>query len=241
MILYIIRHAQSVNNALIDQRQRVSDPPLTELGCRQAELLAEHLSSGTSLELSIGESEEDTTTYGRRGYGISRLYCSAMTRSLETAQPIGRALDLRPEVWLEIHEHGGIYLEHEDERGVVGYPGKSRSEILADFPDYILPETITEEGWWRGGQEDWPGCHARALKVAAELLRRTATDERIAMVSHGGFIDALLKTLLNQLPSRQAFFSHFNTAISRLEFHPDGFLEIRYLNRIGHLPAELIS
>ena len=46
MQLYIIRHAQSVNNALDDQRYRVSDPLLTEVGHRQAAMLAEHLAHG---------------------------------------------------------------------------------------------------------------------------------------------------------------------------------------------------
>ncbi len=241
MILYIIRHAQSFNNALRDMSQRVADPPLTELGHRQAELVAEHLARGISLEQSIGESDEDTRTFSRKGYGISRLYCSAMSRSLQTARPIGRAIGLKPEIWQDIHEHGGIYLEHADERGVIGYPGLTRSKILADFPDYVLPETITEEGWWTGGQEDWPGCHGRALKVVAELARLAESDERIGLVSHGGFIDALLKALLNQLPSRHFYYSHFNTAITRIDFLADGILKFRYLNRIGHLPPELIS
>ena len=45
MQLYIIRHAQSYNNALTDWTERVSDPPLTELGEQQADLLAAYLAS----------------------------------------------------------------------------------------------------------------------------------------------------------------------------------------------------
>lgn len=241
MILYIIRHAQSVNNALTNQADRVCDPPLTELGLRQAELVAQHLARGVNLELSVGVSDEDTTTRKGTGYGITHLYCSAMHRSMQTAQPIARALGLKPEIWIEVHEHGGIYLDHGQTEGIVGYGGLTRSQIMTDFPDYVLPELITEEGWWTGRQEDWPTCLGRSLKVAEVLRDRAATDHRLAIVTHGGFIDGLLKALLNQLPSPHYFFYHFNTAITRIDFRRDGFLEIRYLNRIGHLPPDMVS
>jgi broad specificity phosphatase PhoE len=240
MILYLIRHAQSTNNALINQAERVCDPTLTELGFRQAQLVADHLANGVSLEFTIGASEEATSTRKGRGYGITHLYCSAMCRSLQTAQPIAKALGLSPEVWLDIHEHGGIYLEQPDE-GIVGQPGYSRPQLTAEFPGYVLPEAITDEGWWTGGREEWPTCQGRALKVAEVLRERAGSNERIALVTHGGFMDSLLKALLNQLPSPQLFFSHFNTAISRLEFGRDGFVEVRYLNRIGHLPPDMVS
>lgn len=244
MELYIIRHAQSQNNALIDQRDRVSDPSLTDLGHRQAEAIAEHLASGINLDLRVGVSAEDTSVQQRRGYGITRLFCSAMHRSLQTARPIGQALDLKPELWVDIHEHGGIYLDHGGERGIVGYPGRTRSEILEEFPTYAVPEAVTEDGWWTGGQEDWPGCHGRAIKVAAQLyeLAEAANDgDRVAIVSHGGFIDALLKAFLNQLPNPGTFFHHYNTAITRVDFHPEGGLSFRYQNRIPHLSPELVS
>ncbi|HXV44963.1 MAG TPA: histidine phosphatase family protein [Anaerolineae bacterium] len=241
MKLFIIRHAQSTNNALPDERDRVPDPPLTELGHHQAQLLAEHLATGKNPELSAWTSVEASVSHNRRSYDITKLYCSAMHRSLQTAQPIAQALNLTPEIWLDIHEHGGIYLDHGAEKGIVGYPGRTRSEILAEFPTCVLPEAITEEGWWTGGQEDWPSVHGRAIKVVAELRARAASDERIAIVSHGGFIDALIKSLLNQSPSPHVFYYNFNTAISRIDFRDDGRLDFRYLNRVDHLPQELIS
>ena len=127
MKLYMIRHAQSVNNALANQRDRVCDPTLTELGYQQADILAKHLASGVDPEYVIGVSEEDTAADSRQGYKIDYLYCSAMHRSMLTAKPIAAALGLTPELWLDIHEHGGIFLDHGGEKGVVGYPGKTRS------------------------------------------------------------------------------------------------------------------
>lgn len=243
MELYIIRHAQSTNNALTDIRDRVMDPALTDLGHRQAEAIARHLAKGVNPEMSVGLTEEDTSVRRRQGYGLTRLYCSAMIRSLQTAQPIGDALDLNPEILVDIHEHGGIYIDGEDgER--IGYPGKTRSEILAEFPNYVLPPEVTEEGWWNRGYEDWPACQGRAIRVAGqlrELAQQVDPDERIGMVSHGGFISALLKALLDTAPGFGFFFHHFNTAMTRVDFRADRRLDIRYLNRIPHLSPELVS
>lgn len=238
MELYIIRHGQSTNNALADQRDRVCDPPLTELGKRQAETVAQHLANGVWPErLGWGSADEADG----QGFGITRLYCSAMWRALQTAQPIGQALGLKPEVWIDLHEKGGIYLDHGEPTGRVGYPGKTRSEILAEFPDYVLPADITEHGWWKGGYEDTPACHQRAIRVAEKLRAQAASDERIAIISHGGFADALLKALFNQLPGHHLFYSHYNTAITRVDFQTDGRLVLRYLNRVDHLPLALVS
>jgi broad specificity phosphatase PhoE len=240
MEFYIIRHAQSVNNALTDQRQRVQDPPLTELGKQQAEIVAQHLATGISLEMPAGSSGGGRDVY-RKGYGITRLYCSAMHRSLQTAWPIAQTLGLTPEVWVDIHESGGIYLEHLDERGVKGYPGKTRAEILAEFPECVLPEEITEEGWWKGERETHWQSGARAMAVAEKLKSWTNNDEHVAIVSHGDFIDLLIKALLNQLPSRRVYYHHYNTAITRINFNSKGGLDIRYMNRIEHLPADLVT
>ncbi|MCB0156119.1 MAG: histidine phosphatase family protein [Anaerolineae bacterium] len=241
MELYIIRHAQSYNNALTDQRDRVCDPPLTELAHRQAQLVAEHLAGGIDFASVRGETDEDTESRVRQGYGLTRLYCSAMWRALQTAEPIGRALGITPEVWLDIHEHGGIFLDHHDGRGPIGYPGKTRAEILERFPDYRLPDEITAEGWWHKGYEDWPECHGRAIRVARRLFEWADSDERIGLVTHGGFVDALLKALLSQLPSPRFFYHHNNTAITRIDFREDGRLGLRFLNRVDHLPPELIT
>jgi len=233
MELYLIRHGQSTNNVLEDPRDRVCDPPLTALGWEQARRLAYHLATGSRLGTSDGAHSG--------GYGITRLYCSPMWRALQTTWPVAEALGLAPEVWVDLHEHGGIYLDHGDEKGIVGYPGKTRQEILEEFPGYVLPDEITDHGWWTGGWEELAACYARAVKVADRLREWAGRDERIALISHGTFMDALLKALLNQLPGYHLWYSHFNTGITRIDFLEDGRLRVRYLNRIEHLPPDLIS
>ncbi|MBN1218860.1 MAG: histidine phosphatase family protein [Anaerolineae bacterium] len=244
MELYLIRHGQSTNNTLANMRDRVCDPHLTELGHRQAQIVAQHLTNGLTPELTKYGSVEDTQTNQRRGFGLTKLYCSPMRRALQTTRPISKNLGITPEVWIDLHEKGGIYLDHHEQEGVrIGYPGMTRAEILAEFSGFELPDEISEQGWWNKGYEDWPACQGRAIKVAGQLRERANHDghERVALVSHGGFIDALLKALFDQLPSRHLWYHHYNTAITRVEFREDGHLGLRYLNRIDHLPPELVS
>jgi 2,3-bisphosphoglycerate-dependent phosphoglycerate mutase len=237
MQLYIIRHAQSTNNALGDERFRDRDPGLTELGQRQAEILAEHMVTGIERQPASLERGEHL----QPGYGITRLYCSPMWRALQTTQPVGRALNLRPHVWTDIHEQGGIYLDAGDGRGRIGYPGKTRQEIEAAFSDYVLPDDITQDGWWNRGFEERDDFHARARRVAEQLQTWATLDERIALITHGGFTDALLKALFGHLPSRHLFHFHHNTAITHLDFFDAERLGIHYINRVDHLPPDLVS
>ncbi len=85
MRLFLIRHGESANNFLMQDtgydhymRSRHVDPPLTELGERQAARLAEHLAANGHPEARHGQSP----TQPNAGYGITHLYCSPMQRAL---------------------------------------------------------------------------------------------------------------------------------------------------------------
>lgn len=241
MELYIIRHGQSINNALSDDRPRTPDAPLTDLGLEQARLLAAYLKDGRNRDPWYNPSTGYSQLEHVADWGITHLYCSPMTRALQTTLPIAAALGLRPNVWLEIHEHGGVYQQRPD--GVVGFAGRTRSEIETDFVGFSLPDAITDAGWWNParGSETMPEAIARAIQVAVDLRRRAESDERILMVTHGTFIDALLKALFSQLPSRSMFYLHYNTGITRIDFLERERLLLRYLNRVAHLPPDKVS
>lgn len=246
MELYLIRHAQSTNNAseMLRPGDRVCDPPLTELGHKQAAALARHVKEGVHPErinAALYAFREDARDI--RGFELTKLYCSPMHRSLQTAKYISAVTGLTPQVWVDIHEHGGIFLEHPDERGLVGYPGKTRAEILEEFPGYVLTDDITDNGWWTGTRESIHEAYGRALKVADQLREEASQspDESIAIVSHGTFMSVVIKALLNQLPGQGHWYHHHNTGITLIDFHRDGRLSIRYINRVDHLSAELIS
>lgn len=239
MELFIIRHAQSTNNALADQSERVVDPPLTELGMRQAQLVATHLANGIEHKTRPIEGQPSDASNG--GPGISRLYCSAMLRALQTATTIGHALHLRPHVWVDVHEEGGMWLDHGADQGIRGYPGLTRTQISAQFPECHLPGEVTESGWWRYGFEDRGHFLERAERVAAALRVQALSDERLAVVTHGGFAAYLLRALVRVPEDAAVFFHHDNTGITRVRFRPDGRVSIRFQNRVEHLPPEMIT
>jgi len=236
MRLYLIRHGQSVNNALAEEglyeQDRVEDPPLTETGHQQAELAAQYLETILDAPGKAGEP-----------VGITHLYCSAMHRALQTAQPIAGALGVAPEVWVDIHEIGGVFLAGEDD-SVQGYPGLNRIQLANMFPDTRLPEAVTDEGWWdvQMGRETPANFVSRAIRVALALRERAHTEERIALVTHGAFMDALIKALLNQSPGHpdDFFYGHYNTGMTRIDFNEGrSKMSLHYMNRVSHLPAEL--
>jgi broad specificity phosphatase PhoE len=258
MQLLIIRHAESANNKLalgLDYadyvRQRSADPVITEAGVRQAALLAEHLG---------GEPPADAPSTGQGRYGITHLFCSPMLRTLQTIDPTAKALGLHPTVWPDIHEHGGMFVGNpRTGDGLVIHRGLTRTALLRDYPNYALPDSLTEEGWYWGGYEDMPSCYARAIRVARELRRRAHREHHqeqpqssqaqdaptpssvVAIVSHGTFIDSLIKAIFNQVPENRLFYFHNNTAITRIDFDKGGAVFMRYLNRTAHLPEALIT
>lgn len=238
MELFIIRHAQSTNNALPDQRLRVVDPPLTDLGVRQAELVARHLANGVDHETAPIEGQPSDAPLGM---GIEQLYCSAMKRALQTATAIGRALNLRPHLWVDIHEEGGMWLDHGPAEGIRGHTGMTRGQIAAEFPDCVLSEEITDQGWWRYGQEERAPFLQRAARVAARLRADARKDIRVALVTHGGFGAYLLRELVGAPPDAPVFFHHDNTGVTRVRFRMDGRVSVRYQNRIDHLPSDFVT
>lgn len=235
MRLYFIRHGQSANNARPTQdTPRQHDPALTAIGVQQAEIVAAHLAEKREFKASSWSVDEEIS-----GYGITRIIASPMWRAMQTAQIIGQALNIAPEVWDDVHEHGGLYLEEQGK--FVSYPGAKRSEIAATFPNFKLPDSCGEDGWWNRDFETWDACHLRASTVADRLRTMAASEERIALVSHQSFFGAVLHRLFSMPPYGPTYFNHFNAAIASLDFAPNGVLFVRYLNRIEHLPPELVT
>ncbi len=246
MEVYLIRHGQSENNALMeDIDKRDKDPNLTEVGFQQAEHVAKFLAEATNLEQIVRHSADSPRRHDAHDHDLTHLYCSPMRRAMQTAKPIGEALGLKPKVWADIYEHGGIWLLVDGEEQ--GFTGMTRAEMEAEFPGYELLEGITEKGWYRPEQkqETYELAAARAIKVASHLRARAAStgrsDDKIALVIHGTFMDLLMKALLNHLPGDTYFHWHYNTAITRVDFMDDGRMLIRYINRVTHLPPELVT
>ncbi len=239
MQLLFIRHAQSSNNALFSStgsdRGRSEDPELTKIGVQQASRLADFLAQGAPRGGS-------PCTEKGNGFGINFLYCSLMLRSVQTGSIIARRLHLPLYAWEELHERGGIYLEDPETRQIQLQAGKSREYFASHFPELRLPEDFPEVGWWNFRPHEPPkGSMERAGRFLAGLLdKHGGCDDRVAVVSHGGFYNDFLDTLLHLPGSNGTWFSMYNTAVTRIDFH-DEIVELVYQNRIDFMPKELVT
>lgn len=213
MQLFLIRHAQSQNNALPEE-ERVEDPGLTELGHQQAEFLADWIPS----------------------LNLTRLITSPFRRTLLTTEPIRQAISLIPEVRVEIHEQGGCYRGHRVDN-IVGAPGMTRRDIETEFSGYRVADDIDGEGWWQSKpHESGEAARARAARLLEQTRREFAhTNERVAFVMH-----ADIKLLFLSQFHSEPIDVPCNTSVTEIEFTASS-QRIEAFNQIAHLPDHMVT
>lgn len=242
MELYFIRHAESTNNALWTAAQTVEgrqpDPELTDRGLQQAALVAEHLKPNGEMPVIATEGDYQN----QHGYGITHLYASLMTRALLTGSAIATALELPLAAHADLHEFGGIF-QYRDKWEREFLPGPPKTYFAQRFPHVTLPVDLPADGWYARRAEDRAGMLARAARLIEDLRRRHDDDDRVAIISHGGFYQAFMYNIL-QLPvgpanSRPPFaFTLHNCGITRVRFYQDRTV-VYYMNKTRFLPPEL--
>ena len=244
--LYLIRHAQSTNNEVWDgtpyHAGRSPDPEITSTGHSQAQSLAQHLAhpEGEPRQLPFVPAEEFA-------YGLTHVYCSLMTRSIATAEYVAGACGLALEALPDIFEQHGIYEAGEDGE-LRGLAGPDREYFEQRFPGLALPDGLDGSGWWNRPYEEEDAFVTRVRSVVAGLRARfDGSDERVAMVTHGDFIDQFVNELMGVDRLRHNYANHWvanwtlhNTSITRVDF-VDGAHNVVYVNRIDHLPRELVT
>jgi 2,3-bisphosphoglycerate-dependent phosphoglycerate mutase len=240
MVLYFIRHAQSENNALYERtgssEGRSDDPELTEIGRKQAERLADYLcKSHAHTYLNRGDDPKQA------GFGITHIYTSLMVRAVSTAAAIGKRLGIPVLGWIDLHERGGVFIEDPETGERYGASGKNRAYFQTHYPDLVLPDGVSEEGWWNRPFEGEEERQLRAKRFIHELLaRHGGSDDQVVVVSHGGFYNNFLTALL-RLPAKNEFwFVMNNTGITRIDFCPED-VNLVYMNRTNHLPDHLLT
>ncbi len=238
MRFYFIRHGQSANNALWDatgnNAGRAVDPELTETGHKQAQHLAQFLHQKNSEEAG------SDTRFNRDSFRFTHLYTSLMVRSVATGSYVSRAIGLPLVAWPEVHECGGIYEDGEEDTRT-GLPGYPRSYFEKHYAHLVLPDTLTEAGWWNRPFEEHDLRPLRAQRVLEALLERHGgTNDRVAIISHGGFYMEFMRVLFG-IKNHEGWFTMFNTAISRIDFRSTGETALIYHNRTDHLPEKLIT
>ncbi len=217
MQLYLIRHAQSENNAR-PEHLRVEDPGLTELGHRQAERLAQW-------------------TVGAQ---LTRLITSPFRRALQTTQPVCQATGLKAEVWIDLHEQGGCYRGWQS-GSYEGCPGLNRTQIEGQFAGFVVSPEIDERGWWRSQRyESDAAARSRAERLLRTTRERFAEDaeEVVGYVMHADFKRLFLATLFaDDAWAERVHGPLFNAAVTCCTLTHDS-VRLNFFNSATHLARD---
>jgi 2,3-bisphosphoglycerate-dependent phosphoglycerate mutase len=240
MQFYFIRHGQSENNLIWEETGtsagRSEDPELTKTGIEQAKFLAKFLVEKDRQHVRYRNQESS-----RDQFHFTHLYTSLMVRSVKTAAILAESLQMPLNAWPEFHECGGIYLDDEIKNKQVGMPGKTRSYFAQYYQSLLLPDSVTEDGWYNRPYESELDRPVRARQVIDVLFERHGkTEDRVAVVSHGAFYNEIIRVLF-KIANQQSWFLMNNTAISRFDFWPEGGVNLVYHNRTDHLEQSHIT
>ncbi len=152
--------------------------------------------------------------------GISLLISSPQKRAYKTALIIADVLDIELLLDERLREMSFGTLEGKNFWELMRTEGKVMKKWLKDPFQYPLP-----------GQESYEVFEKRILSFLEDLLKQS--QERIAVVGHGGTLHSLICTALGLKLNSLWWFHMDNTGISLLEY--DGNFKLVYLNRLCHL------
>lgn len=230
MKLYIVRHGQTLFNYL-ERVQGWSDSPLTELGVRQGQTVAEYLSN----------------------VQFDQVYSSDARRAMDTANFIiekqkNTSLVLETTPLLREAYYGGFEGGTEDGPWgpVLEKFGYDKSLVLTDF-DYVMRHvaakissedvrnTIAENDPLQLA-EDFEEFSTRLQEFIDEVIM-TSEAENILLVNHGGTAQRLIELLLEDATG---FSETNNSSTTIIEINLEGNTMIDF-NNISYFQEDDIS
>ena len=232
MRLLLIRHAQSENNQrwseTRDWTQREADPAITELGRAQAQALATKFANRELPRPDV-------------------LLTSLMKRAVQTVAPIAEALQMPVTGHLAVHEVGGVAAGTYPR--LVAVPGLGRTALSQLCSRLVLPDAVTEDGWYQLPVEEASTAYSRAKKVLQTLQTKYTNHDLVALVTHGIFGQLVLRAALNYPPeadgSLPTYLNFANTGHALLELpNPDdltSLINVHWLNRTDHLSTDQLT
>ncbi|TWU40770.1 histidine phosphatase family protein [Novipirellula artificiosorum] len=222
MQLYLIRHAESENNAK-PIYQRIEDPPITARG----RLQSQHLANWTE------------------SLKIDTLITSPFLRSLQTTRSIVDRTPQKVHVWHNVFERGGCFRGHgpnATEGGIGLGPAGISKHATAVANDCIIDETILESGWWGGrNRETDDEAEVRAIVVMDRFVDTFgARDCTVVAVIHADFKRCLLRQMISAGTDVDSLGPMVNTGVTKLRYNGQHW-QLDTLNSISHLPSRLIT
>lgn len=141
---------------------------------------------------------------------ITAIYASDLARAWETAQYVGRAVDLEV-----------IKEEALRERGFGAFEGKTFAEIEALLPDQSMQWRQRDPDFAPAGGESLRALRDRVVEATVRLAERHK-GELIALVAHGGVMDVLYRAATRLDIQAPRTWTLGNAAINRLLWAPGG-------------------
>ena len=221
MELYLIRHAESANNAR-PTYERVEDPAITPVGRLQAVHLADWLAT----------------------LAADALITSPFLRTLQTAIPILESTSFTMQIWHNVFERGGCFRGY-DETNLAGAMGMSRGQILRTLGQHAgrctLDESIDDEGWW-GEQEPELDIEAerRSREVCERLLSTFGAEQVVVLLIHADLKRLMLTEMMDDHVNVSKLGPMRNAGITKVN-RVNGRWQLDYFNSVTHLPARLIT
>jgi broad specificity phosphatase PhoE len=167
----------------------------------------------------IGLMQAQALAQHLRAEPLLAVYSSPLQRARQTAEAIAA-------------EHGlnAILDDRLKERNVGQWSGLTEAEVRERFPDYFKP------GWWQHGPpggENQIELNTRTLAVFGEILA-AHPEGSVAVVSHGGTLNAYLLTTLGVPLGQHVSFRFANASYARVYMH-EGRIHVASLCEVGHL------
>ena len=212
MRLYLIRHGQSYVN-LQDWSHGNTDEGLTELGQRQAQLLAEWLPTHLP--------------------AVDVLYASTMRRARETAEAVAGAYDMTVRYDDRLREIGNNRQDH------TPYPNHELPTQYAEYWSSARPFSPTMLDKESG--ETFMHSRTRVGLFVEEIVEQHE-GEIVVVVCHGGVVECVFDHIFNIGPWRRCEVWDHNTAVTYFEYveHPGREVwRLHYHNLVEHLAGSL--
>jgi len=217
MQLYLIRHAESENNAR-PGHLRVEDPSITTIGKMQAGHLAEWTKT----------------------LSADFLITSPFLRTIQTTQAVAGMNPMPVSVWHNVFERGGCYRGFGDDAREGG-PGLGVTKIRELLPKATIDESIRDSGWWGRRRESDEDAVTRSKTVIQRLVSTFGSSgKHVVAIIHADFKRQLLLDMLEGIADARSFGPLRNTGITKVDFDGRRW-RLDWLNSVSHLPAKLIT
>ncbi|HEY3108734.1 MAG TPA: histidine phosphatase family protein [Chloroflexota bacterium] len=206
---------------------------------RHAESLANiHRSTQVDCDLSdLGRGQVRALADELTRMGVDRVLSSPYRRTLCTGSGIAQVAGVPLEVFPLLHEH------HPSAFGA-DWPLMTRSELIVNFPELILPDELADRDWHKPPETDQQVLERMAGALEALEARFGSGGQRLVLVTHGSPAWKILSAFMGVTDVVRAEVTIANASITTLE-SVGSRRYVRCVNRTDHLkdvkPEEAVT